>query len=370
MNKNNVIDCRAISEELMNDLKRGGFREFVNFIRENPQYKLALCFRGNDNPDSVIIYYNNHIVWKLNRTRSQKLKVTISFDHARYTEDWKEKLKILLQKYNFEKNNKNQIQDVIKIKADNSIEVGNLTSTSDCFDKDFVEGSFNDVLKPVMDDYFNDTIKKDFFKKGKSVLHRKYVEKIRQQELYLEFNNTENGLLIYDLEFAQKTVKDIQKSNNQPDMLGIEYENGKAKKLVLVEVKSTKVAVTGKKSGLIKHINGMEEYLEEDIAINNRMIEANKILEQYKELNLRNINCVSNISRLPLGILVILTDEAKEYFLENKNYYEKVQNGDSKNLSKILDSKGYEYRFDDKADRIIIYKKSEEREKNKTLCDQ
>ena len=222
-----------------------------------------------------------------------------------------------------------------------------------------------------MDDYFNPKLNLDYFKaeKGKKALRRSsYIEKIRQQELYLEFNNTENGLFIYDLEFAQKTMENIQKNNNQPDMLGIQFKDGKPEKLILLEVKSTKAAMTdgkgkdGKeKSGLIKHIEGMEEYKKDPEAIKNRIIEVNKILKQYKDLELRIIKDVEEISDIPIEIRVILTDStddgAVDYFMRNKKYYENKENGDSKNLSKILDEKGYEFKVI-KEDRIEIYPKN------------
>jgi hypothetical protein len=349
-------DCRAISLDLLEKLQNGGFAEFVNFVRktekEDLEYKLALCFRGNNNPESVVIYYHNNMVWKLNVARNKKLKVTISFNHARYTENWKEKLEILHEKYNFAQNK--NLEDIIKRKKDNNeIEIGYLTAQSDSFDKNFVEGTFNDVLKPIINDFFNPDLKFDYFK-NKDENHRVYLEKTKQQELYLKFNNTKNGLLIYDLEFAQKRVKNVEENKNQPDMLGVKYKNEKIEKLVFVEVKSTESAVIEKKSGLIKHIDGMETYLKDKNAINNRMIEANKILNNYKDLKLRNIKNVQSFSNLPIEIRVILTNDAIEYFKRNKSYYENRKNGDSKNLSKILTSRNY--KIDYFNDRIEIYK--------------
>ena len=104
MSLNYEIDSRAISNELMNELTEGGFKEFLRLVQEDEKNdnNLALCFRGNDNPSSVVIYYNNHMVWKLNMQKKGLLSVTISFNHARYSKDWQEKLKELCSdKYNF-----------------------------------------------------------------------------------------------------------------------------------------------------------------------------------------------------------------------------------------------------------------------------
>ena len=52
MSKKKNKDCRAVTEELMKELKPGGgLEEFVNFVRkterENLGYKLILCFFKN-----------------------------------------------------------------------------------------------------------------------------------------------------------------------------------------------------------------------------------------------------------------------------------------------------------------------------------
>lgn len=314
-------DCRAVEEDLMKELKPGGrLEEFVNFVRKTEKedlgYELILCFRGNSSPSNVVIYYHNHMVWKLNKGRGNKLNVTISFNHARYTKDWQEKLKILYEKYNFRKKYKRpqlNLEELIKAFQDGNN--GYLTVTSEKFDQDFVEGTF-EILKSIIDDFFEPEESKremDYFK-NKIQLHRCYLEKKVQHKLYLENHNTNDGLLIYDLEFAQKRTSDTKESTNQPDMLGIKYKNGKPEKLVLIEVKC-KASAMKNSSGLDTHINKMEEYLEDTVAIRNRIIEANEILKQYSQLHLRDI---PDNTSIPLDIkkeiCVILTDTAIDYF--------------------------------------------------------
>ena len=324
MSKKKNKDCRAVTEELMKELKPGGgLEEFVNFVRkterENLGYKLMLCFRGNSSPSNVVIYYHNHMVWKLNKGRGGRLNVTISFNHARYTKDWQEKLKILYEKYNFRKTYKRvqlNLEELVKAFQDGIN--GYLTVTSKKFDKEFVEGTF-EILKSIIDDFFEPKESKremDYFK-NKIQLHRCYLEKKVQHKLYLENHNTNDGLLIYDLEFAQKRTSDTKESTNQPDMLGIKYKSRKPEKLVLIEVKC-KASAMKNSSGLDEHINKMEEYFEDTIAIQNRIKEANEILIQYHQLRLRDI---PDNTFIPLDIkkeiCVILTDTAIDYFYKN-----------------------------------------------------
>lgn len=351
MSIENEFDNRAVSKELMNELTNGGFKEFVNFVKQsekpNCEYKLALCFRGNDNPDSVVIYYNNHMVWKLNIEKNGSLAVTISYNHARYSKDWKEKLELLCSK-KFGFKGKKEPEDG---------SIGYLKAIGNIFSKNFVEDSFR-ILKPLIDDFFNTDLKFDYFKEENVKTHRNYIEKIRQQELYIEFDNLDNGLFVYDLEFAQKRVEEVSLNKNQPDMLGIRFKNGKPEKRVFIEVKSTEAAVRNLKSGLKKHLIGMEEYIKDEVAISNRIKEAYQIFEQYKQLNLRNVtNVNANVldTKLPIEIRFILTDEAAEYFKRNKKYWENRKDDENYILEKFMKNRGYTVEYVN-AERIEIWK--------------
>ena len=350
MEKKERKDCRAIGDDLLSKLKNGGgFEEFVKFVREHKE--LILCFRGNSNPDQVVIYYNNHQMWKL-YICGNKLTVSISFNHARYSEDWEKTYKTLCKNYNF----------TGKIKEkDNIINIGEMTakiSLDSKFNKEFVEGTYK-IMKSIIDDFFNMNLQFDYFKKqlpkkSKSDL----LEKKKQQELYIRYDNLNNGIFVYDLEFAQPRVKDDQKDNNQPDMLGIEFKNKKPIKLLLIEVKCTDGAMKGS-SGFKKHISGMEEYLntEENYeVINNRIKEASEILKQYKELELKQVTQEYNFDTLPIEIRIILTDEAVDYFYRNKKYWANRKDEESNSLFKILETKGYEILKDEKLNEVIITK--------------
>lgn len=340
MNEKNEIDCRAVTDDLMNKLKDGGFKAFVEFVRkterENLGFKLILCFRGNSSPGNVVIYYNNHMVWKLNISQEKKLKVTISFNHARYTKEWEVKLKELYEKYDFSINKRGieklSLEDLI-LELKNGSD-GYLTVTRDSFDKNFVEGSF-DILKSIIDDFFDKELEYDYFK-GEKGTNRFYLEKMRQHELYLDYNDTNNGLFIYDLEFAQKKNKDIPENDNQPDMFGIRFKNGKPEKLVLIEVKCKETSMKNT-SGLKEHTDKMEKYINNKIAIKNRIEEANKILQQYNTLQLRNVQPINIPENIPIEIRIILTDGAIEYF--DKNNYSELYIERGYKVERINDNK-------------------------------
>ena len=356
-------DNRANIGNLKKEIIDGGaFYEFVRFVKENENKdKLALCFRGNGNPKSVIIYFNNHIIWKLYINKNNKPCVSISFNHARYTKDWKKILQELISpKFEFYGNT-----NIRKIKNNNrsgkitySYTIGDLFSSKEKYDREFVEGSYK-LIKSIVDDYFNKNLDIDYFrreieKENNISRHREYIEKIEQQKIYNEFNNCNNGLYVYDLEFAQRSIKGKIKHKNEPDMLGIVFKDNKPKDLAFIEIKSTESAVTDKNSGLKRHIEQMEKYLKDKDYIHNREIECKDIIELYKELKLHNAENISenlNYTNLSKKIIVILTGEATGYFKRNISRYSK--NNKDKSLSNYL--KGYDIKEDDKG-RIIISK--------------
>lgn len=363
-------DNRAIKEDLLEQLsENGGFYEFVIFVKNNPE-KSILCFRGNSESGkgNVTIYYRNHMIWELSKTK-RHLKVKISFNHARYTEDWRAKLKILFDDFGFRKSsdiNKGKDEKLECLinefeKNNNNTFKGYLYSICDInnkFDRDFVENSF-EILKQLNDDFFKPENEIDYFKShpGEEVNHREYLEKIVQQELYKNHSWKENGIFIYDLEFSQTRnkkiegmsddiIKKLKVDANEPDMLGIEFENGKPKFLVLIEVKSKKTSLAGK-SGLKVHMDKMENYInkkEFKFLVENRIKEAKDILRQYNSLELRNVpNNIDIPNNIPIKIEAILTHKAKDNKIklegyESKNAVEKIEgkNEEIIILSKIL----------------------------------
>ncbi len=361
-------DSRKVSDEMLYELKHGRFSEFVKFVKQNPNKKLALCFRGNGR-DSVIIYYNNHKVWELVK-EDNNCYVKVSFDHARYTENWKDILKEFCEKYGFIG------RDYRKIDIDNAIKkeetkrsyrytVGSIISKNGNYNKEFVENTY-DLIIPIIETYFDPSINKDWFKSTyerkdiKNVNKHGFIEKKSQQKIYLESNDGENGLYIYDLEFAQRSLPGIEKLKNQPDMHAIRFKNGKPESFVVIEVKSTKSAMRTGKSGFKNHLEGMEDYIfnHKDL-VENRLKEAYDIISQYQKLGLRKIKDFDNNNNLELftsmkniEIRFILTGEAAKYYNANKNS-NRVKR--EKKFATYVDEKGYEQK-NVGSNRIEIYK--------------
>ena len=362
----NTIDNRAITTNLLKEFQEGGaFYEFTEFVKENKETKLALCFRGNGTPENVCIYLNNHIVWKLYKDINNKYVVGISFNHARYSENWEDMIKRLKsKKFNFKKYKKDRLNGLKEEDSDNYViekkdkngkktyGVGDLYSFSDKpFSKEFVCESF-EIIKKYINDFFAKDKNRDYFKEyitGNTEINKKkpeYLEKRVQQKLYLKFGeenkNDSSKLYIYDLEFAQRKLRNEEKHNNHPDMHGIRFENGKPVAFVAVEVKSTEYAMKDKNSGFKPHLLKMEEYLTQNSnAIKRRLNEAKKIIEQYQILDLHEANSLPkdlDFSNLGLEIKMILTDDAAKYFKRNIGHFQ--YNGQH-NLKKFLDDKDY-----------------------------
>ena len=378
-------DSRRVSEQMLGELKNGRFCEFVKFIKQNPDKELALCFRGNNKEngiESAIVYYNNHKVWELTKEDTD-FKVKISFNHARYTKNWKEQLEKLCNEYQFtyqQVNRKDEkkidINNAInKIDDKNQYSIGYLINKNRKYDRSFVEGTF-EILISVIEDFFNKDKKKDYFKsyyERKNIKNEKkheYIEKKRQQKLYLELNNSENGLYIYDLEFAQKMMafyesggnkNNKKEAKNQPDMHAIRFKDSKPESFVMVEVKSTESAMKDRKSGLKKHLEGMEKYVKDHKElVQNRLKEAFNILSQYQDLGLRKLKRFDKENDLELytslkkiEIRFILTDEAAKYYRRNKAYFKE---GNEKRLEEYLRRKHYEIEDNEEENRIEIWK--------------
>ena len=91
--------------------------------------------------------------------------------------------------------------------------------------------------------------------------------------------------------------------------------------------------MTNPKSGFNKHLEGMENYINNTTLMSNRFVEAQKIINQYKDLRLRNVNRYVNFNSLPVEIRFILTDEAEDCFnsvnklLNDKHYSIEHSNG-------------------------------------------
>lgn len=347
-------DSRNISDTLKNEFltKGGAFHQFYLKTKNEPD--LVICFRGNSNPEKIIIYYNNHVLWELylkqkKEQNSYSYCVGISFNHSRYYVDY-EKALAKLRSLGFDKDSRWTLKPTVskeKGKFDGIGYNGAFKCVDGDYSNDFVASSY-EIMKCIVDTYFNPTMDKDYFRDywekhgdGTTVspnAKRKssYVEKRWQSHLFNYFKNTQNGLFVYDLEFSQpfpnqaflKSLdKDNEKKNyadleaavikskikeviNEPDMLAVRYEKGAPVALVLVEVKSTRTACTGS-SSIFKHMRGMYAYSNEPIFMKKRITEARDLLQAYKEIDVCDENANINIpDDIRVERLIILTDNS------------------------------------------------------------
>lgn len=319
-------DNRAVSRPFFDKLLKGGvYHPFIKFVKEHSK-ELVLCFRGNGDPENIVIYYNNQIVWVLYGNED---KIGISFNHARYCEDWWS-LRDNLGDLGFviEKNGK-----TIEPNQEGSIGMLYCMCSNEKYKKnpdEFVEKSYK-ILEKMMQEYFEPKgkIDYDFFKNKYTDRKSNLTEKRWQQKLFNDLKKKETGLFTYDLEFEQP--HGIQTNNtNEPDMLAIRYEEGEPKAIVLVEVKSTYEACTPKyKSDIISHLDGMKKYANENVnkkSLDNRRKEASQILSYYRELGLyvdENQIIPDENNILPIECVIIFTTAdligSKKYILSSKS---------------------------------------------------
>lgn len=299
-------DSRAINTDekvtssLYYMLKKGVFRQFVDCVKEsvNTDNELMLCFRT----DKVVIYYNNHQVWKLYVDKKGCPIVEISGNHARDSKNWKE----IFIKIGYDRK---KIKDKVNDANGKDLDFRNIVFKGDQIDGGFAKRTLPPILE-MINDYFDldktyDYFKQDYHRKSNGEPGKRDLEEKRQQQLfYIDNKAAKDGIFVYDMEFAQEYEsqseknKDLMKmgidGSNQSDCLGIRFDkDGKPISLVYIEIKSKKSSVTGK-SGLKDHLKKMDGYLSipkggsiDDTHISARVEEAKEIIKCYKLLGLR-----------------------------------------------------------------------------------
>lgn len=317
-------DCRVIDKEklLKFFIDGGEIHSVVEFVRANDE--LELCFRGNNTPQYVCIYYKNHIAFRISAPNG-RVKVEISANHARYTDKkiWKTNLNNI---------GLSDLKVTAYKKGEGFSSSGYITIDAKGFSSEDWQNVWENI-KPLMDDYFDPEKNVDFFKKeiGRTIKKKKpdYLEKQAQQRLFSAWNNMNSEYYLYDLEYMQKGDKELNK--NKPDALALRMKDGKAEAFVLVEVKS-KVCSIGGKSGLKNHIKGMKEFIvaaNNNGIIENRADEVIKVIEEYKDLKLRNItHLISEEEKNKIlknqEIIIIFTDDAYDEYKNNEIFKEEV----------------------------------------------
>lgn len=296
------------------DLLPGGpLHELRNLVDAHDD--LELCYRGNNrrsesNGEKIIIYYNSHVMFDVMKQENNYV-LTLSFNHARYEENWQDVLNDLHDNYRFKKStNISRLECCFegheKIKWDELYKM--------------LEPIYNRFFK-LSSEYVTDYI--ETFQSGCGVEKKKrnYLEKIRQQQIFSANANCNNGYFFYDLEFQppheDKDAADNDGNKNKPDMLAIKYVNGSPTKLVFVEVKTRKEACTKKESGVRKHLictaGWLKEYYENpnDKFMKARKEEVPKIIQHYADLGLRGLKQTQkfDFSDIDIEVLLIFTDE-------------------------------------------------------------
>ncbi len=279
-------DNRSISKSFLEAfLEKGALSAFLSKIKEENS-GLQLRFRGNNNPEAVTVYYNNHMVWKISK-QVRGYKVEVSANHAKGPR--KEELLEQLR------------QEPLCFITGSKHAQSYPYVIRKTFDERFVDLTY-DMMVGAIKDYFG---------------HEKYQEKRIQQRLFEELTDSRDGLYVYDLEFKQKGCK----YENEPDMLAVRYSGGRPQSIVLIEVKLDRKSCEDGTSGLMHHLDGMNDYITESPYLNNRKQEAQDIISAYKSLNLHNppeiVPDPEDIKGFEM--MIILTDTAIDYYHEWKD---------------------------------------------------
>lgn len=326
----------------------GCFEEFTKLVRKHNE--LELLFRGNSGTNGeAIIYYCNNIVFKLSVSKNgKKGKITINYNHLRYTKKW-QKIIEDYTKYGF------PLKSVKDIKPNKSYGIGYVNANVDLtkvkkLDQEYVEGLY-DISRRVMKDYFcldNSENRINWFRESFGVQQTgrakpDYCEKANQQAYFTAHSKIKGGLFVYDLEYKEPFINSTEKTEamkakkrkkmNKPDCLAIRFDaTGYPVGFAFVEMKSKKEAEEGK-SGTEEHLDGMMDDLLDKNFVKLRIKEANQIIRDYQSLELKNIkksdsipNIVDYIDRIKPEIIIVYTDESAkgrkpgQYVANSKKY--------------------------------------------------
>lgn len=327
---------RDVGDNMLKALKdKNMFAPFVEFVRNNPAYELALCFRGNDSYSDdgrVIIYKNNHKIWDL-YLKNGSPKVMVSLNHLRFMENWRDMIKQLMElgfkdlqgrtysqledRKEFVERSKDFGYNAISLeyspKAEEEINIVVVNSFAilERMQEEFFGPSHTEIFdvynarskktkkekrpRNFLKDYYFENHEDKRLDDPNQFLYANFQhceEKHLQQALFLNNHRFRAGLFLYDLEFSQPKIpgENIE-SQNEPDMFGIRFnDRGEMEAICMVEVKCTWSAFTGK-SGIEKHLSGMENYITSSGRLmKDRRNEACHIMNQYYELGLYGVS--------------------------------------------------------------------------------
>lgn len=238
---------RIISKEFINDLQSGVLSPLMKIIKGDNE--LIICFRDG----YASVYYKSHSILNI-KEQTNNYKFTFDLGHARYFDTFvnvKKELEALnIEATKTKKEDKFTAVFYVKKNRDIEFDFQTIINTYKKYEESFyIPGQTNDLF----------TLRKT---KKTSPLR----EKRHQQVLFKMHQNLSicNGLLFYDMELSlpkpkrnsieeKDVIKECGKHiTGAPDCLAVKLENGMVKKIVLVEVKSTRKACNGN-NGILKH---------------------------------------------------------------------------------------------------------------------
>lgn len=319
--KERTLHIRMVDQKFLNDLSNGGI---LSPVTESVKLSndLMMAFRSG----YINIYYRGHSLYKIAQ-KNGGYTVSFDFNHARYTENYQEKLAgIGMTLPN--KRTEPEYPRKVKNKGKEKVISGNNTISKYIFkyDSAFWANSLP-LLKGLIDDYYAEDKAKDYFmakvaefglkSRGKK---SQLLEKRRQQQIALANCFTENGYFVYDIEYAEPKGSG-EKLHGRFDMLAVKVSNAVAEKLLLIELKSTKEACEGT-SGIENHRSDMAHYLDpENDKARDRIAEAHETLDALSELfGNAHVDC-SRLKASDVSHLFVLTDEAKKYCSDEDDTY-------------------------------------------------
>jgi hypothetical protein len=183
---------------------------------------------------------------------------------------------------------------------------------------DFAWGRAKEILTGLIDDFYDSEKKMDYFKGEETTGKRRYLEKQDQQKLILHNRFWEDGFFVYDMEYEEPGGSKQKESEDSDlksrfDLLALQVEKGAARKLWLLEVKSTLAACNDTDSGLKKHSGDMATYLGkgENLRKKARRDDAPRILNGYARLfGWRCPDC-AGLENIPVEFGFVLTGDAR-----------------------------------------------------------
>ena len=313
---NNSSDVRVISEDFLKALKDGVLSTLTEMVKNNSN--LIMCFRDG----YINVYYKGHSVFKITEQK-KNFKVEFNWGHARYTDENRRNS----FKKELEENAVIVIEDKDKNKYTAVFYLPKNGNDKEKFDCNSIE-RIATIYINLIDDFFEEGSVRDYFKvengePQSKVSKKDLTEKRHQQRLFSEYFCTNKEYLFLDMEYAIPRKNKKEPNYGSPDCIALKMDNGMPVAIMLVEVKSTKAACTGK-SGIKAHIDKYNNMINK---YRDKIRESTKkAIEYYKYLDLLDIptEAIEKISTLNLEKLFVFTSEEVKTYYDNLKGCEKL----------------------------------------------